>query len=424
MILISWLLAWAYVKAGGFGNILSLSVSDFTCHAKSQRAQIIGHVGLPLYMGIFTLIGVAVTSSTEVIFGHVISNPVQLLGEIGGTLSMVIGIPGIALAIVTTNVGCNVVAPTNVLVNLCPAKLNFRRATLLVAVVSIASQSWRILKSSDSFIYTWLLVSALVGPVVAIFAVDYYLLRQTKLDVNALYSKNPLGTYYYSGEYNLIAITALIIGIFPVIPGLLHKIGYWRIVFKQSICELLAYYYTGAYNVDAMAALVIGVLPVIPGCPSMEHKQSTSKFKELESDAGIVNGDHSPIKPQHRTFSGCDLACFWVGVITNVPVYYLAGGLVDWGMSWWHGVMTTIVANTVVSIFLILLGHPGTKYDISFPVFARAAFGMLDQRTSNDFKVCSSATLLKETFALLPARVQQNPLGYDEDSISTCSSDN
>ncbi|KAK9168512.1 hypothetical protein Syun_000652 [Stephania yunnanensis] len=98
----------------------------------------------------------------------------------------------------------------------------------------------------------------------------------------------------------------------------------------------------------------------------MEHGQSTSELKELEQGAGLINGDLIPIGPPQRTFSGWYMACFWFGIVTNVPAYYLAGGLVDSGMSWWQGVATIVAANTIVSIFLILMGHPGTKYGISF----------------------------------------------------------
>ncbi|PSS04630.1 Purine-uracil permease [Actinidia chinensis var. chinensis] len=258
--LTSCLLTWAYVKAGGFSHMLSLSsrlsnsqfwslffpsltanisfwatlalnIPDFTRYAKTQTDQVLGQVGLPIFMGAFTFVGLAVTSSTPVIFGHLISNPIQLLGQIGGFYTTVLAIFGITLATLTTNIAANVVAPANALVNLSPSKFTFRRGAVLTALVGIVFQPWRLLKSSESFVYTWLVgYSALLGPIGGIILADYYLLKQTNLSIKDLYSLSPHGDYYYTGGYNLAAMVALVIGILPVIPGFLQKVGCLRCV--------------------------------------------------------------------------------------------------------------------------------------------------------------------------------------------------
>jgi len=255
IVLTSCLLIWAYVKAGGFGYMLSLSsrlsssqfwslffpsltanisfwatlalnIPDFTRYAKSQTDQVIGQAGLPIFMGAFTFVGLAVTCSTKVIFGRVISSPIQLLGQIGGFTTMILAILGISLATITTNIAANVVAPANALVNLSPSKFTFRRGALLTALLGIAFQPWKLLRSSESFVYTWLVgYSALLGPIGGVILTDYYLIRRTNLNIKDLYSLSPYGLYYYSGGYNLAAMAALVIGILPVIPGFLEKVG-------------------------------------------------------------------------------------------------------------------------------------------------------------------------------------------------------
>lgn len=255
IVLTSALLIWAYVNAGGFGHMLAMSsrlsnsefwalffpsltanisfwatlalnIPDFTRYAKSQTDQIIGQAGLPVFMGAFTFVGLAVTSSTQVIFGRVISNPILLLGEIGGVSTMILAIFGISLATLTTNIAANVVAPANALVNLSPSKFTFRRGALLTALLGIAFQPWRLLKSSESFVYTWLVgYSALLGPIGGIILADYYLIKGTRLSIKDLYTINTSGEYYYRGGYNLAAMAALVIGILPVVPGFLQKVG-------------------------------------------------------------------------------------------------------------------------------------------------------------------------------------------------------
>lgn len=261
IIFTSCLLVWSYIQAGGFGRMLSLSsrlspsefwslffpsltanislwaalalsIPDFTRYAKSQEDQIIGQTGLPIFMGAFSFVGLAVTSSTEVIFGHVISNPIQLLGEIGGGFwTKIVAVLGISLATVTTNIAANVVAPANALVNLSPSTFTFRRGALLTAAMGIVFQPWRVFGSSESFVYTWLVgYSALLGPIGGVVLADFYLIQNRNLSIKQLYSQDPGGAYWYSGGYNLAAMTALALGIVPVIPGFLHEVGLLRSV--------------------------------------------------------------------------------------------------------------------------------------------------------------------------------------------------
>jgi NCS1 family nucleobase:cation symporter-1 len=53
----------------------------------------------------------------------------------------------------------------------------------------------------------------------------------------------------------------------------------------------------------------------------------------------------------------------------------LASGLIGAGMSWSQALVTILLGNTIVLAPILLNSHPGTKYGIPFPVFARAAYG-------------------------------------------------
>src|SRR5258705_5495156 len=44
-------------------------------------------------------------------------------------------------------------------------------------------------------------------------------------------------------------------------------------------------------------------------------------------------------------------------------------------MNWWQALITILLGNISVLIPILLNSHPGTKYGIPFPVFARAAYG-------------------------------------------------
>src|SRR5438132_1891196 len=58
-----------------------------------------------------------------------------------------------------------------------------------------------------------------------------------------------------------------------------------------------------------------------------------------------------------------------------IPTYMLASGLMTQGMTWLQALVTILLGNTIVLVPILLNSHPGTKYGIPFPVFARAAYG-------------------------------------------------
>ncbi|KAJ6835837.1 putative purine-uracil permease NCS1 [Iris pallida] len=249
------LFAWSYSKAGGLGEMLStpsrltpltfwpvflpsltasisswsalaLSISDFTRYCPTQRDQALGQLGLPLFAGLFAFLGLAITSSTQVVFGRIISSPVDLLAEIGGPLASALGSLGVTLAVVTTNVPANLVAPANVFVSLSPSRLSFPLGCAVTAAVGVAFQPWNLIGSSESFVYTWLVgYSAIVGPITGILLTDYYVLRGTVLDIDDLYSASPLGAYYYWHGYNVVALGVLLLCVVPAVPGFLVKVG-------------------------------------------------------------------------------------------------------------------------------------------------------------------------------------------------------
>jgi NCS1 family nucleobase:cation symporter-1 len=253
------LLAWAYVKADGFGPMLStpsqfapggaregqfwqvffpsltamvgfwatlsLNIPDFTRYAKSQRDQVLGQaIGLPTTMTLFAFIGVAVTSATTVIYGAPIWDPTLLLGKMGGGVTVVLSLFALTVATLSTNIAANVVSPANAMINVNPQKISFRIGGYVTAGLGIAIFPWKLLESTGSYIFTWLVgYSALLGPIGGILIIDYFVLRGTELDLQGLYQRH--GPYRYYKGFNLAALVAFGIAVFPNVPGFLHAAG-------------------------------------------------------------------------------------------------------------------------------------------------------------------------------------------------------
>jgi NCS1 family nucleobase:cation symporter-1 len=91
----------------------------------------------------------------------------------------------------------------------------------------------------------------------------------------------------------------------------------------------------------------------------------------------LYNLDLAPVPIARRTWSTYNYAALWISMAHCIPTYMLASGLMAAGMNWFQALVTILLGNTIVLIPILLNSHPGTKYGIPFPVFARAAYGTL-----------------------------------------------
>lgn len=97
---------------------------------------------------------------------------------------------------------------------------------------------------------------------------------------------------------------------------------------------------------------------------------------EHELDAALTNEDLAPTRIEKRTWSTYTFAALWISMAHCIPTYMLASGLISAGMNWWQALVTILVGNTIVLLPILANSHPGTKYGIPFPVFARASYGV------------------------------------------------
>ncbi len=204
----------------GYWATLSLNIPDFTRYAKSQGSQIIGQAfGLPVAMTLYSFIGIACTSASTVVFGEPIWSPITLLGKFHQPLIALLALISILTATLNVNIGANVVSPSNDFSNLAPRYISFRTGGLITGFLGLAMMPWKLMASFGSYIFGWLVgYSGLLGPVAGIMVVDYFLLRDTRLDLKALYQAS--GVYQYSSGFNPRAIAALVAGVIAALIGL------------------------------------------------------------------------------------------------------------------------------------------------------------------------------------------------------------
>ncbi len=212
----------------GFWATLSPNIPDFTRYARSQKAQVWGQaLGLPTTMTLFCFIGIVATSATTIIFKETISDPVALVSRLGAVPVIVLSLVMLTIATLSTNIAANVVSPANDLSNLAPRRISFRVGGMITALVGILMMPWYLYTNLAAYIFTWLIgYSALLGPIAGIMLCDYYLVRGTRLNVDALYDEH--GEYSYRRGFNLCAIIAMLVALAPNVPGFVNALAVSR----------------------------------------------------------------------------------------------------------------------------------------------------------------------------------------------------
>jgi NCS1 family nucleobase:cation symporter-1 len=205
----------------GFWATLALNIPDFTRFAKSQKDQIVGQaIGLPGPMGLLAGLAVTVSSATLVIYGKAIWDPVDLASRMTGA-GLLFATIVLLVDTVSVNLAANLVGPAYDFSSLNPRLISYRSGGYITAGIAIAMMPWKILESSDGYIFTWLIgYSALLGPVAGILMTDYYFVRRTHLNVRDLYRDH--GDSSYIAGWNWSALIALALGVLPSIPGFLN----------------------------------------------------------------------------------------------------------------------------------------------------------------------------------------------------------
>ncbi|MEO8649758.1 MAG: NCS1 family nucleobase:cation symporter-1 [Acidobacteriota bacterium] len=97
--------------------------------------------------------------------------------------------------------------------------------------------------------------------------------------------------------------------------------------------------------------------------------------EESISTSPLYNVDLAPVPIARRNWTTYNYAALWISMAHCIPTYMMASGLISAGMNWWQALITILLGNLIVLAPILLNSHPGTKYGIPFPVFARAAYG-------------------------------------------------
>jgi len=214
-------LIW-FTSMVGFWATMSISISDITRFARTQKDQVQGQfIGLPGTMIFYSFVGIFVTSAAVIAFNDILIaedapwDPVSLMDRFSSPWVIVFAQFAMIIATLSTNIAANVIAPAYAISNLVPKKVSFRVGGVIAGLIGIILCPWWLMDDISGIL---IFVSGLLGPVLAVLLCDYFLIRKRSLNVRALYEEH--GEYRYSNGVHVNALVALVLG---AVAGLIGK---------------------------------------------------------------------------------------------------------------------------------------------------------------------------------------------------------
>lgn len=199
------------VTVVGYATV-AINMSDITRVTSSSKAHwLSGLIFVPLGWVAAGLLGAVMLSMAIGLGWGPIWNPVEWLGHFphGGLATIVLLL--VIAAGITTNAPANILSPVTTLTNLFKKQLNFRKASIIAAVISLGTFPWIFLAHPDTFLAMISRFGGTLGAILGIMIVDWWVFRKGKPDIEQLYE--PEGIYkYWKGGINWVGIGAMAAG--------------------------------------------------------------------------------------------------------------------------------------------------------------------------------------------------------------------
>jgi len=197
-----------------------INFGDFARFVKNEKEMRKGNLwGLPGNIFLFSFIALMVTAGTVSVFGETLTNPTEMVARVGHLGLTIIAAFAFFAATIGINMVANFIPPAYDLANLIPSKINFRTGGLITSIVGFIIGAFWVSVISNIGMFPFVnTLGAILAPVYGIMIVDYYVIKNQKLDVNQLFSTKKGGKYYYNDGWNQKAFVAwAIAGVFSVL---------------------------------------------------------------------------------------------------------------------------------------------------------------------------------------------------------------
>ena len=199
------------IMVGYFAAVV-VNFGDFARFVKSEEEMKKGNLyGLVGNVILFSFITLMITGGTIALFGELIAQPTDMVAKIDNTLLTIVAAFAFFAATVGINMVANFIPPAYDLANLMPSKINFRMGGLITAGFGfVIGALWvSVITKMGMFPFVNTL-GAILAPVFGIMITDYYIVKNQKIDVDALF-KEGKGKYWDNDGFNIKAMVAWIL---------------------------------------------------------------------------------------------------------------------------------------------------------------------------------------------------------------------
>ncbi|KAL3422402.1 permease C29B12.14c [Phlyctema vagabunda] len=254
--------AWTLTKAGGIGPVarqpgtatgsertwliirffllgaancatFASNAADFQRYASKPNDVTLGNLlGFPVSNFIVSVVGNLVGSSSQVVFGELVWNPLTYLDMLQTSEYTSANRAGcfliaacFAYSAIFSSIFENSLPAGNDIAALFPKYLTVRKGFFICAVVSFAINPWYLLGSASIFISFLASYQIFLSSITGVLLCHYYIIARGYLEVEDLYTSRKSGVYHYTGGWNWRAYLAYIIGIIPNFYGFLNNMG-------------------------------------------------------------------------------------------------------------------------------------------------------------------------------------------------------
>ncbi|OAQ90063.1 uridine permease Fui1 [Purpureocillium lilacinum] len=229
-------LGWELVRGvmSSIANFATLIVNDpdFSRFARRPRDAFWSQmITIPVGFALTSLIGILVSSSSAVIYGAPVWDPLKLLdrfiddGGSGQRFGVFIIALAFALAQLGTNIAANSVSAGTDMTALLPRWINIRRGGYICAAVGLAMCPYKLLTSANSFTTYLSAYSVFLSSIAGVMISDYYFVRRGFLDIRELYDARRTGPYFYTFGVHWRAYAAYLAGILVNVVGFAGAVG-------------------------------------------------------------------------------------------------------------------------------------------------------------------------------------------------------
>ena len=200
------------IMVGYFAAVV-INFGDFARFVKNEdemkKGNLWGLVGNVIFFSFITLM---ITGGTIAIFGEYIAQPTEMVAKVDHLLLTLIAAFAFFAATVGINMVANFIPPAYDLANLMPDKINFRTGGLITAIFGFVIGGMWVAVITQMGMFPFVnTLGAILAPVFGIMIVDYYVIKNQKIDVDDLFSDKASGKYHYNGGFNGKAMLAWLI---------------------------------------------------------------------------------------------------------------------------------------------------------------------------------------------------------------------